>query len=144
MLGEQQTSFDFDCLQIHNHLSRKYSFYFQKVWFLMPKSSILLQTKRVVDSPLHSTVCTTAYVWQQDKYSVSMMRVGYGIITFSFSGKSKKTEPLKRNSWGIFPSQKPQGISKCGNNIICSSWKNKHFLFYAQGYGAKNKRTTLI
>ena len=98
MLGEQQTSFDFDCLQIHNHLSRKYSVYFQKVWFKCQRVSILLQTKRVVDSPLHSTVCTTAYVWQQDKYSVSMMRVGYGIITFSFSGKSKKTGPWKGNS----------------------------------------------
>ena len=47
---------------------------------------------------------------------------------------TKKTGPSKGNSWGVFPSQKPEGISKCGNNIFCTSWKNKHFLFYAQEF----------
>ena len=37
----------------------------------------------------------------------------------------------------IFPSLKPDGISKDGTNIICTSRKNKQFLFYVQGRGAK-------
>ena len=49
----------------------------------------------------------------------------------------KKTRPWKGNSWGVFPSQKPEGISKFGNNIFCTSWKSKHFLFYTQGHGTK-------
>ena len=49
----------------------------------------------------------------------------------------KKTGPWNGHSSVIFPSLKPDGISKDGNNIICKSWKNKQFLFYVQGRGAK-------
>ena len=51
--------------------------------------------------------------------------------------KAKKTVPWNGHSLVIFTSQKPEGISKDGNNIICTSWKNKQFLFHAQGRGAK-------
>ena len=34
---------------------------------------------------------------------------------------SKKTVPWNGHSSEIFPSQKPDGISKCGNNVICIS-----------------------
>ena len=43
---------------------------------------------------------------------------------------------------GDSSSQKPEGISKDGNNIICTSWKNKQFLFYAQERGAKIEPAT--
>ena len=55
---------------------------------------------------------------------------------------TKKTGPWKGNSRGVFPSQKPEGISKCGNNIIRTSSKNKHFLFYTQECGTKIEPTT--
>ena len=55
---------------------------------------------------------------------------------------AKKTGPWKGNSWGVFLSQKPEGISKCGNNIFCTSWKNRHFLFYAQECGTKIEPAT--
>ena len=35
--------------------------------------------------------------------------------------KSKKTVPWNGHSLVIFTSQKPEGISKDGNNIICTS-----------------------
>ena len=35
--------------------------------------------------------------------------------------KAKKTGPWNGHFCRIFPSQKPEGISKCGNNIICTS-----------------------
>ena len=38
---------------------------------------------------------------------------------------------------GLFFSKSERvGILKSGSNIICTSLKNKHFLFYAQGHGA--------
>ena len=39
----------------------------------------------------------------------------------------------------FFSKSEPAGISKNGSNIICKSLKSKHFLFYAQGCGAKIK-----
>ena len=45
---------------------------------------------------------------------------------------TKKTGPWNGHSSGIFLTLKPEEISKCGNDTICTYWKNKHFLFYAQ------------
>ena len=55
---------------------------------------------------------------------------------------AKKTGPWNGHSSVIFPSLKPEGISKDGTNIICTSLKNKQFLFYAQGRGAKIEPAT--
>ena len=41
------------------------------------------------------------------------------------------------HSWGLFQSLKPEGISKNGISIICTFFKKWHFLFNAQGCGAK-------
>ena len=60
-----------------------------------------------------------------------------GILFKWFIVKAKKTGPWNGHSSVIFPSLKPDGISKDGTNNICTSWKSKHFLFFAQGGGAK-------
>ena len=56
--------------------------------------------------------------------------------------KAKKTGHWNGHSWEIFSSQKLEGMSKFGNNIICISGKNNHFLFYAQECGAKFEPAT--
>ena len=44
---------------------------------------------------------------------------------------------------GLFFSKSERvGILKSGSNIICTSLKNKHFLFYARGCGTKIKPAT--
>ena len=43
------------------------------------------------------------------------------------------------DSGPFFSKSEAEKISKNGSNIICTSLKNKHFLFYAQGCGAKIK-----
>ena len=45
------------------------------------------------------------------------------------SAKSKKTRHWNGHSWGFLPSLKPKVISKHGNNVICSFWKNIFFCF---------------
>ena len=73
-----------------------------------------------------------AYFWPN--YLSTYVKEIYSVNQCAWT---KKTGPWKGNSWGIFPSWKLEGILKCGNNIFCTSWKNKHFLFYAQECGAK-------
>ena len=46
----------------------------------------------------------------------------------------RRLDPGKETPEGFF---QVRGISKCGNNIFCTSWKSKHFLFYVQDCGAK-------
>ena len=43
------------------------------------------------------------------------------------------------DSGPFFSKSEPAGILKNGSNIICTSLKNKHFLFYARGCGTKIK-----
>ena len=69
-------------------------------------------------------------------------------LIYSINGKYEQ-QVLMNNTWtplhldrglgAVFSKSERVGILKNGSNIICTSLKNKHFLFYAQGCGTKIK-----
>ena len=69
------------------------------------------------------------------KFSLNIAPLERSIDTLSHGLLYTRTE----DSRPFFSKSEPAGISKNGRNIICTSLKNKHFLFYAQECGAKFK-----
>ena len=78
----------------------------------------------------HSTGCLVSWVlWMlQHPHFLETWVLIHGLLY-------TRTE----DSRPFFSKSEPAGISKNGSNIICKSLKSKHFLFYAQGCGAKIK-----
>ena len=55
---------------------------------------------------------------------------------------SKEDWTLERKLLRDFSKLETKSLSKCCHNIICTSWKNNHFLFYAQECGAEIEPAT--